>query len=139
MVRRNTDSMMARNPLAPVPPVAGQFGDPLQSLVGEHQLNPLIGKELGVLPHQGVFRLLQHPHQGVGIQLMEEGHHREAADEFGDQPKPLEILRLQGGEQLIMGMLQILLEGGLKTDAGTVRLEPLAPPAPPALERLRPQ
>ena len=80
-------------------PLLGQVGDFAEGVRFEHQLGPFHVEQLLVLADQRVLRLREDSHEGVFVQRIERGDHRQAADELGDQPERHEILGRHLGQQ----------------------------------------
>src|SRR3546814_3212582 len=69
-------------------------GDGLEGILGELEAHVLHLEEALVLLHQGVLRLRQDLNEGALVQILQGGHHRQAADELRDEAELQQILRL---------------------------------------------
>src|SRR4029078_619022 len=91
-------------------------------LGGELELDVVELEELLVLLDERVARDRQDLHQGVDVEIVDGGDHREPADELGDQAELREVLGAYLGEQVVgVALLRALdLRGeaeGLLADA----------------------
>src|SRR5579864_2836058 len=88
------------------------LGDRHQRLVGELELDALELEDRLVLPDQAVLGLVQDAHQRRLVQLLERRHHRQAADELGDQAVLDQVFGQHVLEQLGALLLTLALDLG---------------------------
>jgi hypothetical protein len=72
------------------------LGNGAQGVIGEFQHHVIVGEQPLVLTGQRVTRPGENADQGRLVQRLQGGQHREAADEFGNQPEAAQVLRLGG-------------------------------------------
>ena len=93
------------------------FGDGLQAVGAELQLDVLELEHLLVLPNQRVLRLGEDAHQRLLVERAHRPHRRQPADELGDHPVLDEVLGQHLGEQLARIALRLRLHRAVEADA----------------------
>lgn len=89
----------------------GDFGDLLEHRRLDLQFHPLALQQQAELVVEGVLRLGHDPHQhGLG-EVLEAGHHRQAAGEFGDQAEFEEVGGLHPAVEAVQDVLVVVLAG----------------------------
>ena len=101
MVPRMMRSRIERRPRAPVLRLMARSAIASRAAGSKTQLDVLHLEELAVLLGQRIAGLGQDADHGLAVQLLQTGHHRQAADQFGDQAVLHEILRLDQREELL--------------------------------------
>ena len=97
--------------------VKRQLGDGLKCLAVKLKRNAVVGKKLLVLQHQRVARLGEDAHEVIHAQLVRVRDDGDAAHQLGDQPKAMQVLRLNHRQQLVVFQLGGRGVDGGKTDA----------------------
>eukprot|EP01022_Parablepharisma_sp_SALTPOND_P014695 TRINITY_DN2018_c0_g1_i2.p1 TRINITY_DN2018_c0_g1~~TRINITY_DN2018_c0_g1_i2.p1 ORF type:complete len:1935 (-),score=514.39 TRINITY_DN2018_c0_g1_i2:42295-48099(-) len=100
------------------------LGDGVHGGRADFQLGAFHLQQLGVLLDQGVLGLDQDLDQGVLIQLVQGGDHRQATDQFRDQAELDQVFRLGIEQDFRIGLLGLALDAGREADAallGTIR------------------
>ena len=92
--------MIERRPRAPVLRSIAFLAIEPSGVRMDGQVDVLHVEQPLVLLDQRVLRLGQDLHQRRLVEVLERREHRQAADEFGDQPELQQILRLDLAEQL---------------------------------------
>ena len=95
-----------------------------QRIIREFELDILVGKQVLVLAGQGILGFEQNPFEAGDIQILQEGNHREASNEFGNQAKLKQVIRLQCFEQLRrLSILIVIAECGIKANTRLRRIQ----------------
>ena len=97
-------SMIERRPRAPVSRSSALSAIEVERVVGEDELDPVEGEEALELLDERVARLGQDRDEVVARELVDGAHHRQAADELGDQPVVDEVL----GQALLEDLAGVL-------------------------------
>ena len=92
--------MIMRSPRAPILRSRACWAIASRASSVKRRVDVLELEDLLVLLGPGVPRLGQDAHQGVLVQLVEGGHHRQAAHELGDQAELDQVRGLHLDEQL---------------------------------------
>ena len=101
--------MIERSPRAPVSRSRPFSATADERLLGEHQLDPVEGEEALELLHERVAGLDQDRHEVLARELVHRRHHRQAADELGDQPVLDQVL----GQAVLEDLARVALGLGL--------------------------
>ena len=88
----------------------GFAGNGAQGTFGEVQLHIVHFQQCFVLLDDAVFGLFHHTDQCILVQRIQHGDHRDAADQFRNQAKLYQIVRLYLTQQLLAGFLVGLLQ-----------------------------
>ena len=94
------------------------FGDGFQCRRSYFKLYAFHGEQFAVLLDQRVFRFGQNLYQRVFGQFAERGHHRQAADQLGDQAELDQIFRLDLAEHFGQAAFLFSLDHGAETNTG---------------------
>ena len=113
----SVSSMIERSPRAPGLAFQRLVGHRHQRLVSEHELDPVELEEALELLDEGVARLGEDLHELIAAELVDRRHHRQAADELGDQPVLDEILGQAALERLAGVALLLAHDLGAEADA----------------------
>src|SRR5262245_18173117 len=108
-------------------------GDLPERVLGEDELDVVVGKEALVLIDERVLRLDEDLDEVLALQLMHRRDDREPADELGDQPVREEILGHHVGQQL--GLVRVVPRADVRPEADRVLADPLADDLLEASER----
>ena len=88
-------SMIIRSPRAPIFRRQRGFGDRLERVVGEPQLDVLVLEQPLVLPRDRVSRLREDLDERGLVKLVQRADDRQAADELGDEAVLDQVFRLE--------------------------------------------
>src|SRR5581483_776608 len=108
-------------------------GDRPQRVVGEDEVDVVVGEEPLVLLRERVLRFGEDLDEVVALQLVHRGQHGQAADELRDEAEVQEVLRHHLGEQL--GALRVALRRDLAAEADGVLADALRDDLVEARER----
>ena len=113
-------SRIERRPRAPVLRGDGLAGHGVQGVVGEGQADVLHVEQALVLLDEGVLRLGEDLDQGLLVQVVQGGDHRQTADEFRDQAEAQQVVRLDLAQDLARAALVRVRDLGAEADRGAL-------------------
>ena len=112
--------MMERRPRAPVLRSMARRAIGMQRLVREGELDALHFEQALVLLDDGVLRLGENLHQRRFVEVLERRHHRQAADEFGDQAEAQQVFGLELAQHRTGAAVVDRFHFGAEADAGAL-------------------